>query len=328
MKVCVNISKTTAVKAGKNKYGYQVAEVDVGALPQEVRDYLAGPLCASGWNECPKADLYVLAKAGQFPPHGEPECRAVFEGLVEATPEAVAKLVADLMAAEAAVTARKAREAAEDAENRIQMAVQGGVDKFLEKSYPAGGARWAVRLPYGLDKAADDGRVAEMVRLAELEAERRNAECDRLVAAEAEAATAKKAAEEARKEAARDEMLAWVGANGSGRLKRCLAEGIDCEAAYRDERLSKERPGWTWYQTTEGDYDDPRNPPLEAFALLDEARKTDPAARLVYWVVENDDSGDDDGSEAAKYLWRGYAAVADFLDREIVYGVPEAVTAG
>lgn len=97
----------------------------------------------------------------------------------------------------------------------------------------------------------------------------------------------------------------WIRANGSDRLRRCLAEGIEHAAAYRDERLNAERPGWQWYKAVEGEYDEPRNPPLEAFATLDEARKVDPEAKLVH--VEGD----------------GYAAAAEFLGVGIVYGWPE-----
>ena len=121
---------------------------------------------------------------------------------------------------------------------------------------------------------------------------------------------AKQAAEEQARILMTAERDAWISAHGSARLKRCMAEGIECAAAYRDERMAAERPGWQWYAEVDGRKDIPRNPGMEAFALLDEARTMDPTAKLVY-------AGDNSAT--------GYAALAEFLGDEIVYGwnVPE-----
>ena len=128
---------------------------------------------------------------------------------------------------------------------------------------------------------------------------------------EAEAAQAKAAAEAA----AKAEVAAWIAAHGSVRLRRCVAEGIECAAAYRDERLALERPGWEW--DTDGVDSEPRNPSDEAFTLLDEARKTAPDAKLNYLVIEAEI--DEDGPETAAD-WRGTVAQAEFLGRTIRYG--------
>jgi hypothetical protein len=133
------------------------------------------------------------------------------------------------------------------------------------------------------------------------------------------AAVRKAAAEKENAEEA--ELAAWVEAHGSERLKRCLKEELECMAAYMDERLALERPKWRWSAKVEGDYEEPRNPPLEAFEVLDEARKTEPGAELVYWTVERDNDDDDD-EDREKYEWAGYVAVGTFLGREIVYGGP------
>lgn len=124
---------------------------------------------------------------------------------------------------------------------------------------------------------------------------------------------------EAAKAAEKAEVDAWIDAHGSRRLKRCKAENVDCIAAYRDERLAMDRPGWIWDTAdVPGSGKEPRNPPESAFDLLDEARKTDPAARLVFWVAE--ESVDEEGDEIPE--WRGYAAMSEFLGRDIVYGLP------
>lgn len=118
-------------------------------------------------------------------------------------------------------------------------------------------------------------------------------------------------------------MREWIAAHGSERLKRCLAEGIECRAAYRDERLAAERPGWVWADGSGGEVDAPRNPPAESFTVLDEARKTDPSAKLMRWTENRDEDDeneddDDDGEETAPPA-RHYIAVAEFLGRGIEF---------
>lgn len=120
----------------------------------------------------------------------------------------------------------------------------------------------------------------------------------------------------------RAEQKRWIAEHGSDRLRRCVAEDIECYAIYRDERLAVERPGWLWRTDVRGEGDEPRNPPLEAFALLDEARKVVPEAALRYWTIET--YVDEDGNlscekEEKTEFWRGYAAITQFLDREVVF---------
>lgn len=197
---------------------------------------------------------------------------------------------------------------------------------------PGAGASFTAILPdwpYVLDAVTELPEAQAW--LAELEAANR----ERAVAALA-AQEAKKAAEaeqKRRKEEAeakaRAEMAEWVAAHGSARLKRCLAEGINCESAYRDERLALERPGWRWSGACPGEYDDPRNPSDADFALLDEARKMAPDASLVYWTVEHEH--DEDGGcvydgDCPKYDYAGCVAVAQFLGREVVFGLPDDVS--
>ena len=81
--------------------------------------------------------------------------------------------------------------------------------------------------------------------------------------------------------------------------------------------------GITAESEVDGEASDPRNPPVEAIVLLDEARKTAPDARLVRWTVEHEPQPDDDDDQEA-LDWAGFAAVADFLSREIVFGGPDA----
>lgn len=159
---------------------------------------------------------------------------------------------------------------------------------------------------------------------AQREAERREAErrereaCEERKRQYAEAA-AKAHAIVAADRAKRNE---WIARHGSDRLKRCAAEEIECDAVYRDERLAIERPDWQWTDCCQGDGDEPRNPPAEAFSILDGARQTDPDAVLRYWTVTaRDRYHDEDGEE------HFYVAVGEFLGREVVYGMPDEYVA-
>ena len=94
----------------------------------------------------------------------------------------------------------------------------------------------------------------------------------------------------------------WIRAHGSRRLKLILAEGFatGSDAAYRDERLRKERPGWGWAGTLK--LDEPRNPPTAAFVILEVAREVAPDAKLAYHP-----------------RGRAYFAVESFLGRTATY---------
>ncbi len=119
--------------------------------------------------------------------------------------------------------------------------------------------------------------------------------------------------------------LAWMPEHGSERLRRMVEENIEFWTTYLDERLAVERPGWQYVCDLDAEtnsYSEPRNPPLEAFALLDEARKADAEAELVYWKVANPDYASSDYyEEEDRYKWTGYAVVGVFLDEKVVYGL-------
>lgn len=104
----------------------------------------------------------------------------------------------------------------------------------------------------------------------------------------------------------------WIAEHGSERLRRLVAEGIEHDAVYRDERLAVDRPGWDWLADSdwgEASLAEPRNASEAALRLLDRARKSDPAAHLQYFVLQQDDDTTD----------RGYVVVTEFLGRDIVW---------
>lgn len=216
---------------------------------------------------------------------------------------------------------KEAQEAAQEAAKLATLteaARNAPIDDLLRDRGYYGDPRWEVHRDYthGTTPIEAAGRLAE----AKAEAERRNKEH---VARQA----ADKAAKEQAKEQAKAARAAWIAEYGSPRLQRLLAEGIEHRAVYRDERLALERVGWRWDSKVLGDGEEPRNPPESALELLDQARATEPTARLVYWVVEACESEhyyhDEDRCPGYHEGWRGYAAVAEFLGRKIVYGGPE-----
>lgn len=146
--------------------------------------------------------------------------------------------------------------------------------------------------------------------------------------ADKEAAQAEHARREAEKEAARQQELverkAWAEQHGSTRLRRLLAEEIECTAVYRDERLAHDRPGWLWYQQVPGQIKgEPRNVAESAFETLDLSRQTDPSAKLAYYLVSEET--DDETGNVISPEWRGCVATAEFLGETIIFGLPAEV---
>jgi len=107
----------------------------------------------------------------------------------------------------------------------------------------------------------------------------------------------------------------WIAEHGSERLQACHAEGFECEALYRDERLAHDHPDWVWLAQCSGADKDPRNPSSEAFGVLYAARDHKSDAKLRYWEVWRRATGD--------LKWAGYVAEARFLGRLVIFGLPE-----
>jgi hypothetical protein len=152
--------------------------------------------------------------------------------------------------------------------------------------------------------------------------------------AEALAERQRKLADEEKAEKARDaekaaqkaEREAWVLQHGSKRLQRLLAEKIEHDSVYFDERLTHEHPAWEWQSEIVADgfkYElkAPRNAPEKALDLLDEARKDVPDAMLQYLTIYRpigddwDETVDEDGDAVD---CRGYCATGKFLGKNIV----------
>ncbi len=209
---------------------------------------------------------------------------------------------------EAIAQSKAAREAEEIAEREesVAAALAEGPDHFIVGTHYDRPRLYA--RPY-----SDDPRVAHLIAEAEQVIERENA---RLDAEKAE----REAAKRAKIEAAETERATWIAAHGSTRLQRMLAEGIEHDRVYRDERLALERPGWVYYQDTDGTTKTPRNVPESAFSVLDEARKIDPGAVLMFYA--EDAKTDEYGDETSPAI-RKYVAEAEFLGATILFGLDD-----
>jgi len=169
--------------------------------------------------------------------------------------------------------------------------------------------------------AAEEGSLKSLAEITRIFREQREQRRRENAAYKAKA-EARAAQEKAQEEADR---AAWIEAHGSPRLKRLAAEGIEYMATYRDERLAIERPDWEW-KPRNLYLSEPRNAPLEAIALLDEARKTESSCKLSYYKVyrkaediedEYYDYGEanDDGEVVVE---RGYCASTEYLTYSII----------
>jgi pyruvate/2-oxoglutarate dehydrogenase complex dihydrolipoamide acyltransferase (E2) component len=293
MKITAKIDAKTALAAGKDQVGRQEMHLDIGALTSNERALL-GQVSVS------QADGLEITHY-EYAAHNMPALDL----------QSLRAYLARIAAAQAEKAADQARVAAAKAaccEEMRVLILSGELPSALKDSY----RDWS---------GVTYDQYKELIGMPETQAllaaaEQAAAEQAAAEQAAAEQAAAAKAAAVA---AAHAEMLAWIAANGSPRLRRCVAEGIQCGAAYRDERLATERPGWRWYADVRGTFDTPSSPTEEAFALLDSARKTAPDAKLGW--QEADEETDDMGEVTAD-KWEGYIAHADFLALVIIFGGP------
>lgn len=310
-----DIDTAAAVRKGMREHGTVVRRFDLSALSQDDRDLLAKYTDRVGGSGPDSDALKVLQPGARYTlTVGDPTA----EGVVAALRAAVDGYKAEQASKKAEEDAEVARLDAEDAaflaagetEDRGGRSVGDlyvtGV-RVLKHSYAPQWVkeRLTVRNSPGYI-AFNDRLLAE--RVAEATAERAERK-----AKEAEAKR-KMEAEFQREQ----EMNAWIEAHGSDRLKACVANGWECGAAYRDERLAAELPGWERDGSHLPNWDEPRNPPANAIDLFERAKASVPAEYrdfvcLVYWTKE-----DDDGDTRC-----GYAATVELPwddGGEAVYG--------
>lgn len=209
--------------------------------------------------------------------------------------------VRDLWSEIAEEDAKKAKEKAAQHEAAVAKYLGAQVEDVIREVYPGD---WR-----------PDAHMPQDARLVDLHSAAR-AECKRRDAAHRAARDAEAAAEAAAK-------AEWIHKHGSVRLRRALEEGIECHAIYRDERLAIDRPGWRRELEVPGEASAPRNPPLEAYRVLDAAREVDPEASLRYWTVDHNCDESCYGDDCPQYDYTGYVAQSWFLGDLIIWGGPE-----
>lgn len=323
MKIGCHIDPKTALEARSNLAGHRLIEIDPATwTPEEALQLALMTREVRDFDHFKGADLILLS-----PSYGDPDA-TVRRAFVDPSPEGLRKLVVDCLAARLARDEKEKAEKAAKAEKLRSEALEAlqsrgmtqGSSSYIQnlqnskgKEFPVYYYPVSMKFPYDARHAENCQDIVESPEFKTWEAEVK-AENDRRIA-EALATTRNRIdAEEAKEAAELAEMSVWVEAHGSERLKRCLAEGIEFGGAYRDERLSLERPGWSWDADTQGKDSDPYQPDVDDFRLLDECRDVDPRCELRYWKIEEDDNGFE--------TWDGFVVTSVFLGRKIVYGVP------
>lgn len=234
------------------------------------------------------------------------------------TPQTTEFLLRDEQARKSWYDDRKAKaEADKVAERKAKVAelLAAGADSLLHWT----GMRWVTtREADDLQKHLGD-LYQQAVALAKVKTEAADAEKEAQAAAEKKAKAERQAREKA-------EIKAWATAHGSDRLKKCVANDIECGAVYRDERLALEYPGWEVDGSKLPTFDDPRNPPAEALELLDKARASLPAdwtaeerkfAELRFWSQKVEDDYGESETQT------GYVVTVDpgnWTNDTLVYG--------
>ena len=329
MRVWIQMDRRAAMAVGHDVREHEAVEVDLAALTQEQRATLAEHHEVTMYSrpDMPQGVYALLRTTGD---HEVPLPLST-----EASQAAVAAL---LDAIPGLIAARAQREAQEQAEReaereaeRVQRAAQQAAAlaalAAMSDEELLATATHVIYRDHPLRRGLSHNHtyrdlLGGFPRSTDVpEAQRYVDRVDRLLEEHNTRAQATYDAAEARRHAV---IVAWAQQHGSTRLQRALAEGIACEAVYRDERLAAERPGWVWESEVAGESSEPRNPSAEAFALLDVARSVDAEATLVWWQAEHSCGDECYGHECPEYDRREYACTAEFLGRDIVLFAPPA----
>jgi hypothetical protein len=285
----IDVDRDSAIRAGNSAFGEQKMAVDVAALtPVEREELLRCPYYDAGASVTYSPQRY---RKSQYATNER------ISGLPVATAADMDTLRA-LLAARGPALAAMAGEKAAKREQSILDALAAPIEDWL--------GPWKATVPGYDPDLKSDPRIAARFAQAQSVWEQKEA------VRKAEQA-AREAANKAEALAALAEKEAWIAQHGSARLKRMLAERIQHEAVYEDERLAIERPGWSYDTDQNLEIREPRNPTDAAFDLLDRARVLEPTAGLRYYRLIADDE-----YEGKSVKERGYVCYARFLGDPII----------
>lgn len=312
MKAKVSIDKSTAIRLGIEPLGDHEVEIDLSSLSPDDRALIAAAYEVSGLSN---RYLYEY----------EPKYGGATQLRLAAAPT-TENIVARLKEVVAARAAEKEAEAAKRAE-LVEQAREVLRERRTRPAKTYGAERYRGHDSVAIEPAWPGDRGTSVIKdvvespdaiawQREIDAKNKR-ERDRIDAIVEEEERTKEGARLAT-ESIRD---GWIREHGSERLRWLLDEGLELDAVYRDERLALERPGWQWSARVDGAGKDPRNPPLEAKAILDEARKLEPGAVLRWLVVEHehDESCEGLDEDCQTYQSTRYIAGAEFLGKEILF---------
>ncbi len=304
----VNVDKAAALRRGQIRAGHIWCELTpemLAVLTAEEREELSRYVCP---DPTPHFHQRLLATSGLEPADIQEALAAAIDKRRKVAAEAARK-------AEEEEAKRRERDA-----EQVEWIKQASLDELIETG-SAVDFEPATTCYRRLEHFAEAGRLEEV-----------QAECEQRNKQAAERRAQAKREREERLEREEIERKAWSERHGSPRLRRLLAENIEHTAVYLDERLAMERPEWRWDKKVMGSADKPRNVPQEGLDLLDAARASVPEkdraeVELVYWTISscNDEDHYETDGKCPGYHegWRGYAATATFLGKDVVYGGPD-----
>jgi len=209
MKIGVEISASTALRAGKNESGKRLVTIDAATLTPEERAEILSCQCQTSDRTVPGADLTVSYHLGS--------------DMTEATPEELLRVVRFRLGKSQREAAEKAeRERAESGERAAKIEKARAADP-VSLIYHNGSCWYLVRdaEPGYSWPESDRELLAEAVAPAASERDRRNA-------AEKAEREQKAAAEKAEKAAALEVLATWTREHGSELARLRLEDGYGC----------------------------------------------------------------------------------------------------
>ena len=332
MRIWIQMDVRAAMALGREVRTWEPVEVDLGVLTEEERVLLSTYVRERGYSDSTVPQgAWALDRVGI---ESLPGSRSVALPLsTEATVGAVQALLALIPGLIAQAQEERERAAQEEREREAERAAKRAAEESREARERAEALAALARMSTP-DLVADateeeDGRLStdyhhrwrDLLRAPESRGSgypHPEHTCDEALPYAQRIQEVVEAHNRLADEADHRERQEWANRYGSARLQRCLREGIECEAIYRDERLALERQGWQWSSEVPGDHDEPRNPPDEAFALLDRARAFDGEAALRWWTATHTCDAGCYGDDCPEYDRAEYCAISTFLGREIV----------
>lgn len=329
MKVRISINKSTALKAGKDRYGYVVVDVPAESLTPLQRETLADCTSSPSNDNGFKADFYLDMKFTYSNPYG-----GIEDTVSDPTSDEVRRLLDHIATVDAQ---RKAEDAQRKAEDAAEDAAKAEAAKA---KYAANLAEWKARpVADRIEKRYFQWQPTWDCGDGTPEHDEAIAECERRNAAEKAEEAEKAALAKAAKDAGIAALHAWAVEHGSATLKARIEDGYEwiglAQSEYGDSVVAElgEECGCELYD------EDPKisertTPTLEEIEAVRSLRKRlegKPATVALKWVEytatpdpEDYDSGDPETSKRAELCVKVTTPTGSV---RVYYYLPAAVVA-